>query len=68
MTYMVVGLRNRTHHLESSPFRKLQAIFGGWLISLMDVASAKRVYQRADGRAGRIFVDKNITSKAHCCG
>ena len=24
----------------------------------MDVASAKRLYQRADGRAGRIFVDK----------
>ncbi len=34
----------------------------------MDLASAERVYQRADGRAARIFVDKNIISKAHCCG
>ena len=33
-------------------------IFGGWLMSIMDLASANVAFERADGRVATVAVDK----------
>ena len=59
---MTEGSKNRTPSIRMlampSDTNPSGDIFGGWLMSLMDLAGANKAYQRANGRVATIAVDK----------
>ncbi|MGA0345844.1 MAG: acyl-CoA thioesterase [Alphaproteobacteria bacterium] len=62
MTRMTEGSKNRTPSIRMlampSDTNPSGDIFGGWLMSLMDLAGANKAYQRANGRVATIAVNK----------
>ena len=62
MTRMTEVSKNRTPSIRMlampSDTNPSGDIFGGWLMSLMDLAGANKAYQRANGRVATIAVDK----------